>query len=199
VKPVPFTPRILEFAYRQGYFPMSDPDTGEIGWYCPDPRAILPLNGFHVSRTLSKRLRKSEFTVSFNKAFSEVMLKCADRTEGSWISDEFVDVYSALRSQEKAHSVEVWRDSHLVGGVYGVALGGAFCAESMFHTETDASKVALYHLVSRLGFCGFTLLEVQYLTPHLESLGAKEIPLDVYMETLNAALPLTPLPFVPAE
>ncbi len=199
MKPVPFTPRVVDFAYRQGYFPMGDPDTGEIGWYCPDPRAVLPLNGFHVSRSLAKRIQRVEFTYSFDRSFSEVMRKCADRPEGSWISDEFVDVYSALQRQNKAHSVEVWKQNVLVGGVYGVALGGAFCAESMFHTATDASKAALYTLVNRLKSCGFTLLEVQYLTPHLQSLGAKEIPFDDYKQALDEALKLIPQPFVPAE
>lgn len=199
MKPVPFTPRVIEFAYRQGYFPMGDPDTGEIGWYCPDPRAVIPLDGFHVSRTLAKRIRRGEFVFSFNKAFPEIMRKCADRPEGSWISEEFVDAYSALHRQDKAHSVEVWKQGLLVGGVYGVALGGAFCAESMFHTETDASKAALLTLVNRLNACGFTLLEVQFLTPHLESLGAKEIPFDDYKEALDQAAKITPRPFVPEE
>jgi leucyl/phenylalanyl-tRNA--protein transferase len=195
VKPLPLTPRVLEFAYRQGYFPMNDPDTGENHWYRPDPRAIFPLDGFHTSRSLLRTLRRGEFRVSLNEAFSEVMRHCADREEGSWISEEFLDAYEGLHRQKKAHSVEVWSGKNLVGGVYGPALGGAFFGESMFHLKTDASKVALFYLVQRLNQCGYALFEVQFLTPHLESLGAVEITDETYQEKLRAALQLSPAAF----
>ena len=199
MKPIPLTPRVLEFAYRQGYFPMCDPDTGETNWYCPEPRAILPLDAFHCSRTLAKRLKTAPWTLRFNTAFSEVMRHCADRPEGSWISEEFIDAYTALHRDAKAHSVEIWDGEKLVGGVYGVALGGAFFAESMFHRSTDASKAALYYLVRRLNECGYALLETQFLTPHLESLGAIEIEEADYNARLAAALALQPSPFAPAD
>ncbi len=183
------TPQLLESAYRQGYFPMYDPDTGETSWYSPDPRAILPLEAFHVSRSLKRCLRRGEFRISLNSAFRKVMEYCAaDRPDGTWISGEFVDAYEALHRENKCHSVEVWLGDSLVGGTYGVALGGGFFAESMFHRKTDASKVALYHLVDRLKKCGYHLLEVQFLTPHLESLGAIEISATDYEARLRAAL-----------
>lgn len=192
MRPVPLTPRVLEFAYRNGYFPMSDPDSGETNWYRPDPRAILPIDGFHCSKSLAKTLRKSEFTFTFNQAFAEVMRACADRSEGTWISEEFLDAYGDLHRAGKAHSVEIRRNGKLVGGAYGVALGGAFFAESMFHRETDASKVALYHLVRRLHECGYRLFEVQFLTPHLKSLGAIEISDEAYALRLTEALSVEP-------
>jgi leucyl/phenylalanyl-tRNA---protein transferase len=196
MKPIPLTPRVLEFAYRQGYFPMNDPDTGETNWYRPDPRAVLPLEGFHVSHSLSRKLKRQDFRISYSTAFAQVMQQCAERDEGTWISEEFLDAYTALHRQTKAHSVEVWENEVLVGGVYGVALGGAFFAESMFHRKTDASKIALFHLVSRLKECGYGLLEVQFLTPHLESLGAIEITDEAYGELLKSSLELQVASFV---
>ena len=185
---VPFTARVLEYAYRNGYFPMNDPQTNEIHWYRPDPRAILPLNAFHCSRSLRKRLRQGGFRVSFNQAFRQVMEACAERAEGTWISEEFVDAYGELHRHGKAASVEVWEADRLVGGVYGVCLDQAFFAASMFHRETDASKVALYHLVKALIAAGYQLLEVQFLTDHLESLGAVEISDETYAGLLKEAL-----------
>lgn len=174
-------------AYANGYFPMPDPDSGEIGWYRPDPRAILPLDGFHCSRSLQKTLRSRKFTLSFDKAFAEVMEGCAERAE-TWINDEFRRAYQELYSRGYAHSVEVWEKSELVGGVYGVSLNAAFFAESMFHRATDASKVALFHLVEHLRRQNFLLLEVQFLTPHLASLGAIEIPGVDYDARLQRAI-----------
>jgi leucyl/phenylalanyl-tRNA---protein transferase len=184
------TPEGIELAYRHGIFPMADERSGEVLWFRPDPRAVIPLDGFHVSRSLARTLRRRRFEVRVDTAFATVMRGCADRPEGSWISERFVEVYGALHRAGKAHSVEAWRDRRLVGGVYGLALGGAFMAESMFHRETDASKVALAALVGRLSERGFTVLDVQYMTPHLESLGAVEITRREYERRLERALAL---------
>jgi leucyl/phenylalanyl-tRNA--protein transferase len=183
-----FTPEGVEFAYRLGLFPMYDSRSGEILWYRPDPRAIIPLDGFHVSHSLAKRMRRTDYGIRFNTDFVGVMRGCADRYDGTWISEEFIEVYSALHSMGVAHCVETWMDGKLVGGAYGIAIGGAFMAESMFHYRTDASKLALAALVDRLRTRGFTLLDTQYLTSHLESLGAVEIPHRVYYEHLRRAL-----------
>ncbi len=144
----------------------------------------------HVSRSLARTIRRARFEIRIDTDFAGVMRGCADRPEGSWISDRFVEVYGALHRAGKAHSVEAWREDRLVGGAYGVALGGAFMAESMFHHETDASKTALAALVSRLRERGFILLDVQYLTPHLQSLGAIELSRREYERRLEAALRL---------
>ena len=184
------TPEGIELAYRHGIFPMADERSGEVLWFRPDPRAVIPLDGFHVSRSLARTLRRGRLEVRVDTAFETVMRGCADRPEGSWISDRFVEVYGALHRAGKAHSVEAWRDRRLVGGVYGLALGGAFMAESMFHRETDASKVSLAALVGRLSERGFTVLDVQYMTPHLESLGAVEITRREYERRLERALAL---------
>jgi leucyl/phenylalanyl-tRNA--protein transferase len=184
------TPEGIELAYRHGIFPMADERSGEVLWFRPDPRAVIPLDGFHVSRSLARTLRRGRFEVRVDTAFETVMRGCADRPEGSWISERFVEVYGALHRAGKAHSVEAWRDRRLVGGVYGLALGGAFMAESMFHRETDASKVSLAALVGRLSERGFTVLDVQYMTPHLESLGAVEITRREYERRLERALAL---------
>ena len=180
----------MEAAYRHGVFPMADEGAGEVLWFRPDPRAIIPLDGFHVSRSLKRRLRLGGFEIRIDIDFEGVMRACGDRPEGTWISEEFIEVYGALHRAGKAHSVEAWRDGRLAGGCYGVSLGGAFMAESMFHRETDASKVALAGLVSRLRDRRFTLLDVQYVTPHLASLGAVEIPRREYERRLSEALKL---------
>jgi len=183
-----FTPAGVEFAYRRGIFPMYSQWTEEIEWYRPDPRTIIPLEAFHISRSLEKTLRQGIFEVRFNTDFVGVMRGCADREEGTWISEEFIEVYGELHRLGKAHSVEVLLNERLVGGTYGIALGSAFMAESMFHYETDASKVALASLVGRLNERGFTLLDVQYLTPHLARFGATEIPFRDYYDRLRRAL-----------
>ena len=183
-----FTPAGVEFAYRRGIFPMYNQWTEEIEWYRPDPRTILPLEAFHTSRSLEKTLRQGVFEVRFNTDFAGVMRGCADREEGTWITEEFIGVYGELHRLGKAHSVEVLLDERLVGGTYGIALGSAFMAESMFHYETDASKVALASLVARLNERGFTLLDVQYLTPHLARFGATEISFRDYYDRLRRAL-----------
>ena len=184
------TPEGVLLAYAHGIFPMADERSGEVLWFRPDPRAILPLDGFHVSRSLARTIKRAAFEIRVDTDFEGVMRGCADRPEGTWISERFVEVYAALHRAGKAHSVEAWREGRLVGGTYGLALGGAFMAESMFHRETDASKVALGALVARLREHGFILLDVQYVTPHLESLGAVEITRREYERRLAEALRL---------
>jgi leucyl/phenylalanyl-tRNA--protein transferase len=180
---------ILLVAYSNGFFPMPHPQTQEICWFNPDPRAIIPLDGFHVSRSLKRTLRKQAFRISINEAFESVIDACADREE-TWINDEIKATYTQLYLSGHAHSLEVWEDTKLVGGVYGVAIGAAFFAESKFHRVRDASKVALYYLVEHLKAKGFQILEVQFLIPHLARLGAIEIPLNQYLENLSHAIKL---------
>lgn len=170
---------------------MAEPKTGEIYWYNPDPRAILPLELFHCSHSLRRRLRRKNYHVTSDVAFDAVIDGCAQREE-TWISHEFKRLYTGLFSEGFAHSIEIWGEEGLVGGTYGVTLGGAFFAESMFHRRTDASKMALYYLIQHLRRCGFHLLEVQFLTPHLRTLGAIEISGAQYHLQLRQALQLTP-------
>ena len=182
------SPSLLVAAYESGYFPMAM-DDGEIQWFSPDPRGILPLAGFHVSRRLGRVVRSGRFTVTVNRAFRDVMEACAaDRDEGSWINGEIIESYSALHALGLAHSVEVWAGSELAGGLYGVSLGGAFFGESMFHRVTDASKVALAALVERLRAHGYELLDAQWMTPFLATLGGIEIAREDYLARLQAAL-----------
>lgn len=182
------TPEVVLYAYRIGVFPMAHPDDdNEIYWYSPNPRAVLPLDTFHVPRNLKKLVRREPFEVVSDRDFKAVIRACAER-DSTWISDELVRVYSELNEQGFAHSVECWLDGRLVGGLYGVALGGAFFGESMFHRETDASKVALVHLVRRLRRGGYVLLDTQYATPHLEQFGLKQIPREKYIKLLEEAV-----------
>ncbi|HEX7069173.1 MAG TPA: leucyl/phenylalanyl-tRNA--protein transferase [Rhodothermales bacterium] len=182
------TPELVVAAYCRGVFPMADPDEGdEIYWYRPDPRAILPLDAFHIPRNLRRTVRRGTFEVTFDRAFERVMRACADR-ESTWISEEIVRTYALLHRAGLAHSVECWIGEELAGGLYGVALRGAFFGESMFHSVTDASKVALVHLVNRLRAGGFKLLDVQYATPHLAQFGIVEIPASEYERRLAEAL-----------
>ncbi len=174
-------------------FPMAMPD-GKIGWFSPDPRGVLPLETFHVPHGLARTLRKAPFEIRIDTVFGEVMRACAQREE-TWINKEILRSYQRLFELGYAHSVEAWREGRLVGGLYGLALGGAFFGESMFHFETDASKVALYELVERLKARGFTLLDTQWNTSHLATFGAVEIPRDDYIAKLHAALQL-PCEFV---
>lgn len=183
---------LLKLAYSQGYFPMPEPLTGEILWYKPDPRAIIPLNGFHVSRSLRRKINKNIFDITMDKDFLGVMKGCANRPE-TWINNEFLSVYHEMFKQGMAHSVEISLNGKLVGGTYGVCLGGAFFAESKFHIITDASKIALFYLVEYLREKEFILLEVQFLTPHLKSLVAIEIPIDEYLNKLELAVSLKDL------
>ena len=165
-------------------------DGRAIRWYAPDPRAVIPLDAFHVPRSLQQTIRKGIFEVTVNADFPGVIRACAERGEETWISREIERAYTELHALGLAHSVECWKEDRLAGGLYGVALGGAFFGESMFSRETDASKVALVALVERLRARGFTLLDVQYLTPHLARFGAVEIPRAEYERRLAAALAL---------
>lgn len=181
-------PEFLLDAYARGIFPMGLQD-GEIGWFSPDPRGVLPLEHFHVPHGLVRTLKRRVFEIRFDTAFTEVMRACAARDE-TWIDEEIVSSYERLHQLGFAHSVEAWREGRLVGGLYGVAMGGAFFGESMFHTETDASKVALHALIERLGGQQFALLDIQWITPHLATFGAVEIPRREYLRKLREALRL---------
>jgi leucyl/phenylalanyl-tRNA--protein transferase len=175
---------LLLHAYRNAIFPMAMED-GEIGWFSPDPRAIIPLDdGFHLPHGLRRTLRKGLFEIRIDVNFEEVMRRCGQRDE-TWINEEIIASYVNLHECGHAHSVEAWQGGRLVGGLYGVAMGGAFFGESMFHEVTDASKVALHALVVRMRERGFRLLDTQWLTPHLRTMGAIEIPRDDYQRRLR--------------
>jgi leucyl/phenylalanyl-tRNA--protein transferase len=186
---------LLLAAYASGWFPMAD-EAGTISWYSPDPRGVLPLETFHVPSRLQRTIRHSPLQVQVDRSFAEVMRACAEaeresEDSGTWISDEIIDSYCELHALGHAHSVEVREGDRLVGGLYGVALGGAFFGESMFHTATDASKIALVALIERLRSRGFTLLDTQWVTPHLRQFGAIEIPRPEYLKQLDASVQLT--------
>ncbi len=159
----------------------------ELFWVDPRMRGVFPLDGFHISRSLAKRLRRNDYQVTLNRDFGAVLDGCADRQE-TWISNEIRTLYTELHDMGFAHSLEVWMDDDLAGGVYGVCIGRAFCGESMFSTRRDGSKIALAWLVDLLNRCGFSLFDTQFLTPHLASLGAKEISRDAYRANLEQAL-----------
>ncbi len=181
-------PRLLLQCYAAGIFPMADSrDAAELFWVEPRNRAIIPLSGFHLSRSLRRTLRSGQFDVTHDRDFAAVIGACADREE-TWINAEIESAMLALHASGHAHSVEAWVDSELVGGLYGVRLGRAFFGESMFSTVTDASKVALAWLVARLKVGGFTLLDCQFMTDHLVSLGAVSVPRTDYVALLAGAL-----------
>lgn len=182
-------PDLLLRAYAVGWFPMGTGRRGRIEWFSPDPRGILPIDTFHASARLSRVVRQGRFDVRIDTAFELVMRACAEREE-TWITDDIIASYVALHRSGFGHSVEVWQADQLVGGLYGVAIGGAFFGESMFHTVTDASKVALVALVERLRARGYVLLDTQWVTPHLAQFGGIEIRRDDYLERLASALPL---------
>jgi leucyl/phenylalanyl-tRNA---protein transferase len=184
----PLDPILTINAYAQGIFPMAD-RYGRIRWYAPDPRAVLEHENLHVSRSLRATIRKGVYDVRMDTAFETVIRCCADREE-TWINEAFMHVYTQLHNAAFAHSVEAWKDGELVGGLYGVTIGGAFMGESMFSYTTDASKVCLVALVEHLRARGFTLHDTQFLTPHLASLGATEIPRSMYERRLREALQL---------
>ena len=183
---------ILLRAYAAGIFPMAESaESRELHWFDPERRGILPLDGFHVPRSLRKTLRRCPFELRFDSAFRAVIEGCAEATEErpkTWINDDIVRLYGDLFDAGFAHSVECWRDGRLVGGLYGVAIGGAYFGESMFSRETGASKVALVHLVARLRAAGFALLDTQFVTEHLSRFGAIEIPRTDYRRRLAAAM-----------
>ncbi len=183
-------------AYGSGWFPMAV-SPGEIRWYSPDPRGIIPLDTFHVPSRLARTLRRHAFDVRIDTRFRDVITACAERADadGNWIDAEIIDSYCALHDSGFAHSVETWQDDRLVGGLYGVALGGAFFGESMFHHVTDASKAALVALVERLRARGFILLDTQWVTGHLQQFGAVEISRRRYLRRLDEALALDQIQF----
>lgn len=189
------TPDILLRAYAAGIFPMAESrQDDELFWVDPEWRGIMPLDGLHVPKSLRKTLKKGTFTVRADQAFEQVIRACAEPTPSrpdSWINDEIVRLYSDLHQMGRAHSIECWRSGRLVGGLYGISLGTAFFGESMFTRETDASKVALCHLVARLRHGGYTLLDTQFLTAHLARFGAIEIPREEYHQRLSEALQQT--------
>lgn len=166
-----------------------------VGWYLPEQRAILPLceaDGLHFSRSNRRLLQNHSFTLTLNHAFREVMEGCRENRDGCWISDKMIDLYDQTHRLGYAHSLECWQDNQLIGGIYGIAIGGLFCGESMFSRVSGASKVALYTLVTTLEKAGYQLFDVQYVNPHLQQFGVKEISADAYGEKLGHALQLTP-------
>ena len=178
----------LLLAYRSGIFPWS---AAPVTWWSPDPRGIFELEEFAVSRSLARTLRRGQFEITVDRAFSQVILACAEPAPGretTWISPEFIAAYTRLHEQGHAHSLECWHLEKLAGGIYGVAIGGLFAGESMFHRVTDASKVALYHLVTRLRERGYALFDIQMITPITGQLGAKSIPREDYLARLQEAL-----------
>ena len=182
------TPELLLHGYSIGIFPMAEHrDDPEIFWVDPRRRGVFPLDGFHISRSLARAMRRTRFTITTNTAFNEVVTGCADRAD-TWINAEIFSLYAQLHRLGHAHALEVWEDDMLVGGVYGVTLGRAFFGESMFSRRDNASKIALACLVDRLNRGGFTLFDTQFLTPHLASLGAQEITRAAYHARLEMAL-----------
>lgn len=182
------SPELLLSGYAQGIFPMAESrEDTRLYWFEPQQRGVIPLDGLHISRSLARRLRSGEFTITINRAFRATVEGCAAREE-TWINGPLFALYDQLHAAGFAHSLEVWRAGELVGGIFGVTLGGAFFGESMFSRTTDASKIALVHTVDRLRRAGFTLFDTQYLTPHLASLGGIEIPRDDYKNWLAEAL-----------
>ena len=182
------TPDLLLHGYSIGIFPMAEhrKDT-EVFWVDPRRRGVFPIDGFHASRTLRRRMRRPDVSVTLDAAFDTVLAACADRAE-TWINAELTDLYRTLHHRGYAHSLEVWYADRLAGGVFGVAMGAAFFGESMFSSERDGSKIALACLLAHLRDCDFTLFDTQFLTPHLASLGAVEIPRAIYHQRLQSAL-----------
>ncbi|HWA84099.1 MAG TPA: leucyl/phenylalanyl-tRNA--protein transferase [Fimbriimonadaceae bacterium] len=185
------TPWLIRYGYSQGAFPMTVED-GEVEWFQPTVRALFPIEGIHISRSMRmvlSRIGKTEdaMRITFDVAFEEVMRGCL-RPDENWISDHFIRSYTQVYHEGWGHSVEVWQDGELVGGLYGIALGSCFCAESMFHRVTNASKVALWAMVEKCRLLGFTIFDAQVMNPHLKSLGAFPMPHEEYMAKLEIAL-----------
>ncbi len=180
--------QLMLSAYAQGIFPMATArDDDDLHWVDPKLRGIFPLDNFHISRSLARAIRRDNYEIRTDSAFSEVVRQCAARPE-TWINASLFALYDELHEMDHAHSLEVWQGGELIGGVFGLTLGGAFFGESMFSTRTNASKIALAYLVDRLKLGGFVLFDTQFLTPHLASLGAIEIPRAEYRERLAEAL-----------
>jgi leucyl/phenylalanyl-tRNA---protein transferase len=188
----PLDPDLLLRAYTVGVFPMADArDSKSVYWVEPKTRAVLPLDGFHLSRSLKKTLMSNRFETTANRAFGAIVALCAESAEdrpSTWINDQIESAVAKLHKHGRAHSIETWLNGELVGGLYGISLGRAFFGESMVSRATDASKVALAHLVARLRAGGFSLLDCQFMTPHLASLGAVEVSRADYIVSLDAAL-----------
>jgi len=191
-RPKVLTPELVLRAYAAGIFPMSESrDDPNIFWVDPKERGILPFESFHVPRSLQKKIRQNVFDIRSNTAFDEVIFGCAESKSGrdeTWINDEIIGAYKELHELGFVHTIECWQDNVLVGGLYGVSLGGGFFGESMFSRVRDASKVALVHLVARLIAGGYVLLDSQFITDHLKQFGAIEIPARDYLVLLEAAL-----------
>jgi leucyl/phenylalanyl-tRNA--protein transferase len=187
---VDLTPELIIRAYSMGVFPMGDENTDEIRWYSPDPRCIFDFDNFHVPKRLARTYRQQIFEMRVNYAWKDVLLHCANR-ETTWITGKIYDAYTELHRAGFAHTVEAYYEGKLAGGLYGVTIGGAFMGESMFHTVTDASKICLVFLVERLKERGFVLLDSQFMTTHLATLGAKDISRDEYIRRLQKALTLS--------
>ena len=180
------TPWLLRYGYERGAFPMTMED-GSVEWFQPRKRCLLPIEGIHVSHSLQKRLRKEDFEIRFDTQFELVMRNCFRPTD-NWLSEDFIRAYGQAHIEGWAHCSECWQNGELVGGVYGIAFGSCFCAESMFFRATDASKVALWALVNRCRDLGFTIFDAQIMNPHLDSLGAYEVPHLAYEIMLSDAL-----------
>lgn len=182
------TPEMIYGGYREGWFPMMvEEETAKTGWFQPKKRCLFPIEGLRVSKSLAKTIRKKRFEIRFDTSFRQVISSCR-RPEGNWINDDFIRVYTQIHGQGWAHCAECWVEENLVGGVYGIGIGGVFFAESMFHKETDASKVALYALIETCRAKGFVLFDAQIMNPHLRSLGAFEISNKDYQKMLKMAL-----------
>ena len=191
-----FRPGTLLQAYRMGIFPwpQASRDGDElVAWFSPDPRALLPLDRIHWSRSLRRTLRNHPYRVTVDGAFRETMIACgSERPEGTWITPDVIAGYTQLHALGWTHSVEVWRDTELVGGIYGVAIGASFAAESMFHRVTDASKIAFATLAEHLREGGYQIFDAQVMNPHLESLGCVEVRRDDYLSRLARAIATRP-------
>ncbi len=179
-------PVFLLRAYRAGIFPMAL-DNGELGWFSPDPRGVIPLDAFHIPHGLARALRKKPFEIRINSDFGSTIDGCADRDE-TWIDSVVRRTYLTLHNLGYAHSVEAWRDGKMVGGLYGVSIGGAFFGESMFSRESNASQAALVALVARLNERKFLVLDTQWTTPHLRRFGAQDVPKGTYLKILSEAV-----------
>lgn len=187
-------PDFLLYAYSNGFFPMADSRTGPIHWYSPDPRAVFIISEIKPPRTVRQLIRRKTFEIRFDFDFQKTISECANR-EDTWISDTIINSYINLHYLGYAHSVEAYQNQELVGGLYGIALGGIFFGESMFSKVSNASKVAFYYLIEHLRNRNFILIDSQFINPHTQSLGAIEIPRDTYLKILKVALEMKDVHF----